>query len=543
MHFQCFAVACLAFAITARAEAQEKPEDDANKTKVYTPPQVDGLHWAETFDGDVWSRWTLSAKDKYNGKFKVEKRVKEALVGDVGLVVPEEARHYGASASFTPVEGKDGVPFIAQFEVQFQEGLSCGGSYIKIFDSAGKPSADFDNDTPYVIMFGPDKCGATNKVHFILKHKNPKTGEWEEKHLKNPPSLPADSMTHMYTLIINPDNSFDVQIDGESKATGNLLDSMEPPVNPPKEIDDPDDSKPKDWVDEAKINDPSSSKPDDWDEDAPFQIDDPSASMPTGWNEDAAKKIADPAAKRPDDWDDEEDGEWEAPMIDNPACKVGCGKWTPPKINNPEYKGKWYAPKIDNPEYKGEWKAKQIPNPNFFEDKKPCILPKIDSVGIDIWTMSKGMIFDNLVIATDVAKVKEFTASSFKIRNELEKLQAPPPPAGGDRLKELQQIVMSNPIAFAVTAVLVLMGTVWLCCLRSSDVPPPPSADQQKEHAEAKEDDKKDEAGKEKEEEEKEEETNEKEEKGDKDEDKPKVEEKKPKKVVEGGLGDLTSDD
>jgi calnexin len=23
---------------------------------------------------------------------------------------------------------------------------------------------DFSNTTPYVIMFGPDKCGATNKV-------------------------------------------------------------------------------------------------------------------------------------------------------------------------------------------------------------------------------------------------------------------------------------------------------------------------------------------------------------------------------------------
>ena len=40
---------------------------------------------------------------------------------------------------------------------------------------------------------------------------------------------------------------------------------------------------------------------------------------------------------------EEEDGEWEAPLIDNPACKPpgGCGEWTPPKISNPDYKGKW----------------------------------------------------------------------------------------------------------------------------------------------------------------------------------------------------------
>lgn len=50
----------------------------------------------------------------------------------------------------------------------------------------------------------------------------------------------------------------------ESKAKGSLLEDMNPPVNPPKEIDDPTDSKPDDWVDEAKIDDPEASKPDDW---------------------------------------------------------------------------------------------------------------------------------------------------------------------------------------------------------------------------------------------------------------------------------------
>lgn len=27
--------------------------------------------------------------------------------------------------------------------------------------------------------------------------------------------------------------------------------------------------------------------------------------------------------------------------------------------------GDWEAPMVDNPEYKGEWKAKQIKNPNY----------------------------------------------------------------------------------------------------------------------------------------------------------------------------------
>ncbi len=31
-------------------------------------------------------------------------------------------------------------------------------------------------------------------------------------------------------------------------------------MNPPKEIDDPEDKKPEDWVDEAKISDPDATK-------------------------------------------------------------------------------------------------------------------------------------------------------------------------------------------------------------------------------------------------------------------------------------------
>merc|ERR1711982_258654 len=68
----------------------------------------------------------------------------------------------------------------------------------------------------------------------------------------------------------------------------------------PKEILDPADKKPEDWVDDSMMNDPESKKPGDWVEE---------------------KRMVDPAAKKPDDWDDEEDGEGEAPMIANPEYK------------------------------------------------------------------------------------------------------------------------------------------------------------------------------------------------------------------------------
>lgn len=122
-------------------------------------------------------------------------------------------------------------------------------------------------------MFGPDRCGATNKVHFIFRHKSPKTGEYEEKHLQGPPVPPNDKLSHLYTLVIRSDNTYEIKVDNESKKSGSLLSDFEPAVNPPAEIDDPEDKKPSDWVDEAKITDPTATKPSDWDEDAVSAVD------------------------------------------------------------------------------------------------------------------------------------------------------------------------------------------------------------------------------------------------------------------------------
>ena len=48
-----------------------------------------------------------------------------------------------------------------------------------------------------------DHCGVGAQVHFILKHKNPVSGEWEEKHMTTPP-IPdtVDKLTHLYTAIM-----------------------------------------------------------------------------------------------------------------------------------------------------------------------------------------------------------------------------------------------------------------------------------------------------------------------------------------------------
>lgn len=150
---------------------------------------------------------------------------------------------------------KDGT-VVLQFETRLQNGLECGGAYIKYLrpQDAGWKSNEFDNESPYSIMFGPDKCGSTNKVHFIYKHKNPKSGEYVEHHLKFPPSVPSDKLSHVYTAIIKPDNEVVILVDGEEKKKGNFLsaDDFEPSLIPSKTIPDPDDKKPEDWDEREK---------------------------------------------------------------------------------------------------------------------------------------------------------------------------------------------------------------------------------------------------------------------------------------------------
>ncbi|MCP9259506.1 Calnexin [Dirofilaria immitis] len=126
--------------------------------------------------------------------------------------------------------------------------------------------------------------------------------------------------------------------------------------------------------------------------------------MPDDWLEEEEPLIPDPEAVKPSDWDDNMDGEWEAPRVDNPKCKdrSGCGKWTKPMMDNPNYKvRKWKPPRIANPNYKGKWKPKQIENPNYFEPHPYSQLQPIIALGIELWTMSANIIFDNIYIGDD----------------------------------------------------------------------------------------------------------------------------------------------
>ena len=87
------------------------------------------------------------------------------MTGDKGLVVKNPAAHHAISAKFPKKIDNKGKTLVVQYEVKLQKGLECGGAYMKLLqDNKKLQSEEFSNASPYIIMFGPDKCGATNKV-------------------------------------------------------------------------------------------------------------------------------------------------------------------------------------------------------------------------------------------------------------------------------------------------------------------------------------------------------------------------------------------
>merc|ERR1712166_1372765 len=139
-----------------------------------------------------------------------------------------------------------------------------------------------------------------------------------------------------------------------------------------------------DWGDDSMMDDPEDKKPDDWV---------------------VEKRLVDPDAKKPDDWDDEEDGEWEAPMKDNP-----------------EFKGDWNVKRISNPAYAGFWEAKKIANPEYEDDDSVYKFAEFGFLGFDLWQVKGDAIFDTVIISDDKAEAAVF-AKKWKTLSEHEKAE------------------------------------------------------------------------------------------------------------------------
>jgi calreticulin len=324
------------------------------------------VYFKETFGSGWEDRWVTA-----EGSGAVD--VSSGTYGTTsGLHTTEDAKFYHVAAPIATPFSNDGKSLVLQYSVKNEQSLSCGGTYLKFLGSS-EDLASFNGDTDYNIMFGPDVCGSTKRVHAIFNYKG-------ENYLIEREVRPeTDAFTHVYTLIVNSDQTYEIKIDGESKQTGSLIDDWK--FLGEKEIQDPDQSKPDDWVDEARIDDPDVTKPEGYD--------------------DIPAMIVDAEAEQPEDWDEEDDGEWEAPQIANPA-----------------YEGPWRQPQIDNPDYVGLWEHPMIPNPDYVLDESIYSYESFGAVGFDNWQVESGSIIGNIIITDSVEEAEAFLAETFDLDAE-----------------------------------------------------------------------------------------------------------------------------
>lgn len=372
--------------------------------------------------------WKKVKSEKFGGVMEPVLRGTNYIDGDKGLKMSSDSQHHALVKPLkTPFTTSTKSSIYGTMEVEYENKVECGGAYFKLFDSGRLADGDiteFDETTNYSIMFGPDRCGyMTNKVHLIIKYPHPTIeGEWVEEHLRDAPKINSTPGAHQYGFAIHPNNTVQIYMDGVIELEGNMKEIFKKGFSNEAEVDDESDKKPSDWVDEVMIPDPNAVKPDDWDEDAPQTIIDEDAVMPEGWLVDEPEMIVNPEAEKPEDWDDEEDGEWKAPMMKNPACYVGCGPWKRPTKPNPDYKGPWKAPMIENPDYKGEWQPRKVPNPNHYDIEDPyTMVQPFNSIGFELWTVESGAMFDNILITPNKADFDRWLAETFMYKNPIEK--------------------------------------------------------------------------------------------------------------------------
>jgi calreticulin len=330
------------------------------------------VHFKEEFDAGWRDRWVQSdwkESEGTRGEFgwTAGKYFHDAEA-DKGLQTSQDARFYATSAKIPEAFSNEGKDLVVQYQVKHEQNIDCGGGYIKLLPSSLNQKT-FNGDAEYNIMFGPDICGAsTKKVHLIFTYKG-------KNHLikKNVPAE-SDTFTHLYTMILHPDNTYEIQVDQKELAKGSLKEDWD--ILPAKQIKDPQAKKPSDWVDDKEIADPEDVKPEGWD-DIPAQI-------------------ADNDASKPEDWDDKLDGEWEAPQIPNP-----------------EYKGEWKAKQIPNPLYKGEWIHPLIDNPEYTDDDNLYLFKDNAYVGFELWQVKAGTIFDNIIVTDSIEEANDFAAATY----------------------------------------------------------------------------------------------------------------------------------
>ncbi|KAM6167195.1 calreticulin-3 isoform 2-T2 [Erethizon dorsatum] len=307
----------------------------------------------EFLDGERWrNRWVPSTNDSRLGHFRLSSgKFYGHKEKDKGLQTTQDSRFYAISVRFPPFSNK-GRTLVLQYTVKHEQKMDCGGGYVKVFP------ADLDQRTlsaqsPYYIMFGPDICGFDlKKVHVILQFKN-------EYHAnKKSIKCKVDGFTHLYTLILRPDLTYEVKIDGQSIESG---------------------STDSDWHLASLRKSEQAVAP---------GLDPGRAETAQDWE----KHFLDAGTSKPSDWNSELDGDWPGPMMQKPPYQDGL---KPEGID----KDIWLHEKMTSTSCLTQYDLSEFEN--------------IGAIGLELWQVRSGTIFDNFLLTDDEEYAENFGKATW----------------------------------------------------------------------------------------------------------------------------------
>lgn len=64
----------------------------------------------------------------------------------------------------------------------------------------------------------------------------------------------------------------------------------------------------------------------------------------------------------------------------------------------------------------GIWKPRKIPNPYYFEDLNPFKMATFSAVGLELWSMTPDIYFDNFIICSDKEVADRWASDSWGLK-------------------------------------------------------------------------------------------------------------------------------
>ncbi|KAJ3436639.1 calreticulin-3 [Anaeramoeba flamelloides] len=178
---------------------------------------LSNVYFQETFDQDWKERWTIPNEDLGEWQYTTGPYYGSPELNH-GIQTTSDKKHYLISSKFQkPLKTTLNKTLVIQYSYRNVQKLKCGGTYFKLFDTNFSPE-NFSAEDQYLIMFGPDECGVNGTpLHIILNYRG-NYYKWRKN-----ANFKIGERTKIYTLVFNPNNTYQVYIDMEMIDSGEIF--------------------------------------------------------------------------------------------------------------------------------------------------------------------------------------------------------------------------------------------------------------------------------------------------------------------------------